>query len=96
MSPRPQQPLSHLLFGPLVRLRHRAPLVVLTIGLATLLAACATPPPRAAVLDIGPRIAPGVPLVRVCDARNIGLALKSGNFGRPDFFSEALARMEAA
>ncbi len=51
---------------------------------------------RAAVLDIGPRIAPGVPLVRVCDARNIGLALKSGNFGGRDFFSEALARMEAA
>jgi uncharacterized protein YgbK (DUF1537 family) len=44
----------------------------------------------ASALDIGPKIAPGVPALKVAD-RPIALALKSGNFGGPDFFSEALA-----
>jgi len=45
----------------------------------------------ARALTIGPRVAPGVPLVRSGD---MALALKSGNFGGPGFFAEALARME--
>lgn len=49
----------------------------------------------ARVLAIGPRITPGVPLVKV-QGRNLALALKSGNFGGPDFFAEALAAMEGA
>jgi 3-dehydrotetronate 4-kinase len=48
-------------------------------------------------LDIGPEIAPGVPW---CFCRSgghpVALALKSGNFGGPEFFAEALARLEAA
>lgn len=48
---------------------------------------------RADRLRIGPRITAGVPLVRVEDG-SIALALKSGNFGGPDFFAEALNRME--
>lgn len=40
-------------------------------------------------LQIGPRIAPGVPALRVGD-RDMAIALKSGNFGDPDFFPKAL------
>ncbi|WP_112322127.1 3-oxo-tetronate kinase [Oceanibium sediminis] len=40
-------------------------------------------------LAIGPEIAPGVPAVRAGDA--LTLALKSGNFGGPDFFADAVA-----
>lgn len=43
-------------------------------------------------LTIGPRAAAGVPLVRHA---GMALALKSGNFGGPAFFSETLAAMEA-
>jgi 3-dehydrotetronate 4-kinase len=39
-------------------------------------------------LQIGPQIDPGVPW---CYARGLHLALKSGNFGTPDFFSKAFA-----
>ena len=39
-------------------------------------------------LEIGPMIDPGVPAVRVV-GRPLGLALKSGNFGAPDFFMKA-------
>ncbi|SFR33044.1 Uncharacterized conserved protein YgbK, DUF1537 family [Yoonia tamlensis] len=45
-------------------------------------------------LEIGPRLAAGVPVVRVAGAAPLCLALKSGNFGGPDFFAEALTRME--
>lgn len=48
---------------------------------------------RAQRLDIGPRIAPGVPVVRT---GGLALALKSGNFGGPDFFAKALTVMEGA
>jgi uncharacterized protein YgbK (DUF1537 family) len=48
-------------------------------------------------LDIGAEIAPGVPW---CFAKkgdhDIALALKSGNFGAKSFFSDALAKLEAA
>lgn len=44
---------------------------------------------QAKTLVIGPRIAPGVPAVRV-DGRDLVLALKSGNFGSEDFFGKAL------
>lgn len=49
---------------------------------------------KAEVLQIGPRIAAGVPAMRLPGQQPVALALKSGNFGGPDFFSEALARME--
>lgn len=44
---------------------------------------------------IGPEIAPGVPALGVIGVRHAGLriALKSGNFGGPDFFAEALAAL---
>lgn len=41
-------------------------------------------------LAIGPQIDPGVPWTRVLGPRPLLLALKSGNFGRTDFFSRAL------
>lgn len=43
-------------------------------------------------LAIGPEIAPGVPAV---SAGGLALALKSGNFGGPDFFSRALAVLDS-
>ena len=45
-------------------------------------------------LRIGPAICPGVPWTQAAD-RPLWLALKSGNFGGPEFFDEAL-RMSAA
>lgn len=44
----------------------------------------------AETLEIGPRIAAGVPALRVSESELL-LALKSGNFGGPDFFGEALS-----
>ena len=44
----------------------------------------------ATALEIGPRIAAGVPAIRV-EGRPLAMALKSGNFGGPDFFAEAAA-----
>jgi len=46
----------------------------------------------ARTLEIGPRIAAGVPALRVAGT-DIRLALKSGNFGGPEFFAEALAAL---
>ncbi len=43
-------------------------------------------------LRIGPRLAAGVPALKV-EHRNLSLALKSGNFGEPDFFAHALRAM---
>lgn len=40
-------------------------------------------------LAIGPEIAPGVPWTFSGDSPTIALALKSGNFGGPNFFAEA-------
>ncbi len=37
-------------------------------------------------LRIGPEIDPGVPWTTSLDAPPLALALKSGNFGAPDFF----------
>lgn len=45
-------------------------------------------------LEIGPAIDQGVPALRVV-GRPLVLALKSGNFGGPDFFSRAAAVLEA-
>lgn len=39
---------------------------------------------------IGESIAPGVPILIPVNNKNIRLVLKSGNFGRPDFFEKAL------
>ncbi len=44
-------------------------------------------------LRIGPQIAPGVPWCETLDGPNLALALKSGNFGGPDFFADALAML---
>jgi uncharacterized protein YgbK (DUF1537 family) len=44
---------------------------------------------RSESLAIGPEIAPGVPAL-LDSEHGIGLALKSGNFGAPDFFERAL------
>jgi uncharacterized protein YgbK (DUF1537 family) len=44
-------------------------------------------------LQIGPEIDPGVPLL-VSERRGIALALKSGNFGRPTFFADALEALK--
>jgi uncharacterized protein YgbK (DUF1537 family) len=41
-------------------------------------------------LEIGPEIDPGVPVVIARGDQDIALALKSGNFGNPDFFTKAL------
>ena len=43
-------------------------------------------------LEIGPEIDPGVPMIRAAD--HLVLALKSGNFGGPDFFARAARLME--
>lgn len=40
-------------------------------------------------LEIGPEIDPGVPWTRARGGPDVALALKSGNFGAPDFFLEA-------
>jgi uncharacterized protein YgbK (DUF1537 family) len=45
-------------------------------------------------LRIGPQIDPGVPWTESLDEPPIALALKSGNFGSPDFFEKALAQLE--
>lgn len=44
-------------------------------------------------LEVGPEIAPGVPWTRDLAHPALVLALKSGNFGGPDFFSEAFERI---
>ncbi len=44
-------------------------------------------------LQIGPVIAPGVPLTQSVDDEPLMLALKSGNFGSTDFFERALNAM---
>jgi uncharacterized protein YgbK (DUF1537 family) len=48
----------------------------------------------AASLRIGPRIDVGVPWTILDGPPRVGLALKSGNFGGPDFFERALAMTE--
>jgi uncharacterized protein YgbK (DUF1537 family) len=47
-----------------------------------------------ASLAIGPEIDPGVPALSAMRKGNLALALKSGNFGGPDFFERALAVLE--
>ena len=44
-------------------------------------------------LGIGPEIDPGVPVLGSTSGAPLALALKSGNFGAPDFFAKALALM---
>ncbi|MEI4488711.1 3-oxo-tetronate kinase [Frigidibacter sp. MR17.14] len=47
-------------------------------------------------LRIGPEIDPGVPILSLDGPAPVALALKSGNFGAPDFFAKALEKMETA
>ena len=42
---------------------------------------------------VGPEIAAGVPVLRTVGTKDMTLALKSGNFGGPDFFADALELM---
>ena len=44
-------------------------------------------------LRIGPQIDPGVPWTASLNEPALALALKSGNFGTPDFFTKAFARL---
>jgi uncharacterized protein YgbK (DUF1537 family) len=44
--------------------------------------------------DIGPEIDPGVPALSTREG-DLAIALKSGNFGGPDFFAKALGMLEA-
>lgn len=44
---------------------------------------------------IGPEIDPGVPALATTDGAPLALALKSGNFGGPDFFAKALRMLGA-
>ncbi len=44
-------------------------------------------------LEIGPEIDPGVPWTRAIGGRELVLALKSGNFGAPDFFLKAWEKL---
>ena len=49
-------------------------------------------------IEIGPEIDPGVPWTKALGAGRIGgeplvLALKSGNFGAPDFFTKAWEKL---
>jgi uncharacterized protein YgbK (DUF1537 family) len=46
-----------------------------------------------AALRIGPQIDPGVPWTMSIGAPRLALALKSGNFGAPDFFTKALGML---
>ncbi len=46
-------------------------------------------------LKIGPQIDPGVPWTATQGAHTILLALKSGNFGTPDFFAKSLQQLDA-
>lgn len=45
-------------------------------------------------LEIGPQISPGIPATLSYGEPRYALALKSGNFGGPDFFSEALEALK--
>ena len=45
-------------------------------------------------MTIGVEIDPGVPVLTLGEEKPVALALKSGNFGGPDFFSKALCVME--
>ena len=48
-----------------------------------------------AALDVGPEIDPGVPALSVAgDGPSLALALKSGNFGAPDFLDRAARALE--
>lgn len=47
-----------------------------------------------ACLEIGPEICPGVPWTRALDGRGLALALKSGNFGGPEFFRQAFEALK--
>lgn len=46
------------------------------------------------MLEIGPEIDPGVPWTRSIGTPSLALALKSGNFGAPDFFLKAWGLLE--
>ncbi|MBT0959019.1 four-carbon acid sugar kinase family protein [Alphaproteobacteria bacterium KMM 3653] len=48
----------------------------------------------AAAMTVGAEIDPGVPILTLGDGESVVLALKSGNFGAPDFFAKALRMME--
>ena len=50
---------------------------------------------QVSALRIGPQIDPGVPWTETVGATPLAVTLKSGNFGATDFFSKALAMLDA-
>lgn len=44
--------------------------------------------------EIGESVAPGVPVMKPVDNKEIRLVLKSGNFGQEDFFEKAIEKIE--
>lgn len=44
------------------------------------------------IMEVGPEIDPGVPVMR--SSKNLVIALKSGNFGAPNFFVKAIQALE--
>lgn len=47
-------------------------------------------------MEVGPEIDPGVPVLFAENPTRLSLALKSGNFGTPEFFDRALRRMQGS
>jgi 3-dehydrotetronate 4-kinase len=58
------------------------------------------PAPFTKQMVIGAQIDPGVPWTAVrspaCPGEPLHVALKSGNFGREDFYTKAFARLEGS
>ncbi|MFY0681631.1 MAG: four-carbon acid sugar kinase family protein [Thalassovita sp.] len=50
---------------------------------------------QVSAMVVGPEIDPGIPVLTLGKDAPVALALKSGNFGGPDFFVKALRLMEA-
>ncbi|MDD9718552.1 four-carbon acid sugar kinase family protein [Dinoroseobacter sp. PD6] len=50
----------------------------------------------APAMNVGREIDPGVPVLTLGNDRKVALALKSGNFGAPEFFVKALRLMEGS
>jgi uncharacterized protein YgbK (DUF1537 family) len=84
--------IEHLLAEVSLRLRDNGFSRFLVAGGETSGAVVAALGVRA--LTIGPEIAPGVPWTRSIGAPDLALALKSGNFGGPDFFLTAWSLLD--
>lgn len=94
-KPEDQARISHVLEGAVARLGRLA----VEYGIANIIVAGGET--SGAVIqslgsdafEIGESLAPGVPILFPLDYPKLKIALKSGNFGQPDFFSRALSIM---